>query len=97
MCYCIQYVILFIPLINLDQCYPSGLLLIYFSSCKSPTRSRYKKLGLEPVEPLQDHPRRSQQQPMGDKKKYVGVGDPFKKFLEEDLARQRNEMIHNFA
>jgi hypothetical protein len=54
MCYCIQSVIHFVPLINPDQWYQSGLLFIYFSSCMSPTRSGYKKLGLEPVEPLQD-------------------------------------------
>jgi hypothetical protein len=34
---------------------------------------------------------------MGDKKKYDGAGDPFKKILEDALARQRNEMIENFA
>jgi hypothetical protein len=32
---------------------------------------------------------------MGDEKKYDGVGDLFKKFLEEALARQRNEMMEN--
>jgi hypothetical protein len=34
---------------------------------------------------------------MGDEKKDDGVGDPFKMFLEEALARQRNEMMENFA
>jgi hypothetical protein len=34
---------------------------------------------------------------MGDEKKYDGVGDPFKMLLEEALARQRNEMMENFA
>jgi hypothetical protein len=34
---------------------------------------------------------------MGDEKKYDGAGDPFKMFLKEDLARQRNEMMDNFA
>jgi hypothetical protein len=34
---------------------------------------------------------------MWDKKKYDGARDPFKLFLEEDLARQRNKMMDNFA
>ena len=63
----------------------------------SPTRSGYKKLGLEPIEPLQDRPRRARQQPMGDEKKDDGVGDPFKMFLEESLVQQMNEMMENFA
>jgi hypothetical protein len=62
----------------------------------SPTRSGYKKLGLEPIEPLQDRSRRARQKPMGDEKKYDGAGDPIKMFLEEALARQRNEMMDNF-
>jgi hypothetical protein len=34
---------------------------------------------------------------MGDEKKDDGVGDPFKMFLEESLARKRNEMMDKFA
>jgi hypothetical protein len=34
---------------------------------------------------------------MGDEKKDDGAGDPFKMFLEEALAQQRNEMMDNFA
>jgi hypothetical protein len=34
---------------------------------------------------------------MGDEKKDDGAGDPFKMLLEEALARQRNEMMDNFA
>jgi hypothetical protein len=45
-----------------------------------PTRSGYKKLGLEPIEPLQDQSRRARQQPMGDENKDDGVGDPIKMF-----------------
>jgi hypothetical protein len=52
----------------------------------SPTRSGYKKLGLEPVDPFPDLSRRAQQQPMGDKKKDDGVGDPFKMLFEESLS-----------
>jgi hypothetical protein len=84
--YCIQYVSQFVMLINLDQWYQSGLIFIYFSSCMSPTRSGYKKLGLKPVEPLQDRSRRARQKPMGDEKKDDGVGYPFKMLLEEALA-----------
>jgi hypothetical protein len=49
-------------------------------------RSRYKKLGLEPIERLQDWSRRAWKKLMGDKKKYDGVGDPFKLLLKEALA-----------
>jgi hypothetical protein len=34
---------------------------------------------------------------MGDEKKYDGAGDPLKMLLKESLARQRNEMMDNFA
>jgi hypothetical protein len=34
---------------------------------------------------------------MGVEKKDDGVGDSFKMFLEEALARQRNKMMDNFA
>ena len=52
----------------------------------TPKQYGYKKLGLKPVEPLQDRPRRARQQPMGDEKKDDGAGDPFKMLLEESLA-----------
>jgi hypothetical protein len=81
----------------MDQWYQSGFLFIYFSSCMSLTRFGYKKLGLEPVEPFQDQLCRARQQPMGDEKKYDGVGYPFKMFLEESLSWKRNEMMDNFA
>jgi hypothetical protein len=34
---------------------------------------------------------------MGEKKRDDGVGDPFKWFLKESLARQRNKMMDNFT
>jgi hypothetical protein len=34
---------------------------------------------------------------MGEENKADGVGDPFKMFLEEDLALKRNEIMDNFA
>jgi hypothetical protein len=61
------------------------------------TRSGYKKLGLELVEPLQYWKRQARQQPMGDEKKDDGVGNPFKMFLKEALVQKRNEMMDNFA
>jgi hypothetical protein len=63
----------------------------------SPTRFGYKKLGLEPFDPLQDLTCRSRQQPMGNAKKDDGAGDPFKILLEQALARQRNKMMEKFA
>jgi hypothetical protein len=63
----------------------------------SPTRSGYKKLGLKPIDPLQDRSRLARQQPMGDENKDDGAGDPFKMLLEESLMRQRNKMMDKFA
>jgi hypothetical protein len=34
---------------------------------------------------------------MGEENKYDGAGYPFKKFLEESHARQRNEMMDKFT
>ena len=65
--------------------------------CMSPTRSGYKELGLELVEPLQDQPRKSRRPPMADEKKDEGAGDPIKILLEEALERQRNAMMDSFA
>ena len=63
----------------------------------SPTRSGYKKLGLEPIDSLQYRSRRARKQLMGDEKKDDGVGDLFKMLLKEDLVQQRNEMMDKFA
>ena len=63
----------------------------------SPTRSRYKELGLDLVEPLQDQPRKPQIFPMGDENKDEGVGDPIKILLEEELEKQRNAMMDNIS
>jgi hypothetical protein len=62
------------------------LVFIYFSSCMSSKRSGYKKLGLEPVKPLQDRSRQARKQPMGDENKDDGARYPFKMLLEESLA-----------
>jgi hypothetical protein len=63
----------------------------------SPKRSRYKELGLDLVEPLQDQPRKPRRPPMRDEKKDEGAGDPIKILLEEALEKQRNAMMDNFA
>jgi hypothetical protein len=53
----------------------------------SPTRSRYKELGLELVS-LEDKSSRTPKQPlMEGENKYDGIGDPFKMFLEESLTQ----------
>ena len=53
----------------------------------SPMRSRYKELGLDLVEPLQDQPHKPRRTPMGDEKKDEGAGDPIKILLEEALEK----------
>jgi hypothetical protein len=63
----------------------------------SPTRSGYKALGLELVEPLEDHPRRPRRPPMVEEKRDEGAGDPIKLFLMEVLVQQRNEMMDHFS
>ena len=63
----------------------------------SQTRSEYKELGLDLVEPLQDQPRKPRRMAMGDEKKDEGVGDPIKILLEEALEKQRNAMMDKFS
>ena len=63
----------------------------------SPTRSGYKELVLDLVEPLQDQPCKPRQMPMGDEKKDEGAGDSIKILLEEALEKQRNAMMDKFA
>jgi hypothetical protein len=63
----------------------------------SPTRSGYKELGLDLVEPLQDQPRKPRRPPMGEEKKDEGARDPIKLLLEEALEKQRNPMMDKFS
>ena len=51
------------------------------------TRSRYKELGLDLVESLQDEPHKSWRPPVGDENKDEGAEDPIKILLEEALER----------
>ena len=62
-----------------------------------PTRSGYKELGLDLVEPLQDQPRKPRRPPMVEEKKDEGARDPIKILLEEALEKQRNTMMANFS
>jgi hypothetical protein len=62
----------------------------------SPTRSRYKELGLDLVS-LEEKRYHTPKRPiMAGEKKDDGTRDPFKILLEESLTQQRNEMIDSF-
>jgi hypothetical protein len=63
----------------------------------SSTRSGYKELGLDLVEPLQDQRHKPRRSPMGDEKKDKGVEDPIKILLEEALEKKRNAMMDKFT
>ena len=54
----------------------------------SPTRSGYKDLGLDLVEPLQDQPRKPQWTPMAEENKDEGARDPIKILLEDAHEKQ---------
>ena len=54
----------------------------------SPTRSGYKELGLELVEPLQDQPRKSRRPPMADEK---NVGNNTERGGESVLSNSFNK------
>ena len=63
----------------------------------SPMRAKYKELGLNLVEPLQDQPHKSRRPPMGDEKNDEGIEDLIKMLIEEALEKQRNVMMDNFT
>ncbi|MCY6524878.1 hypothetical protein, partial [Actinobacillus pleuropneumoniae] len=65
--------------------------------CMSLTRSRYKELGIELVEHLQEQPHKSRQTPIADEKKDEGAGDPIKILIEEALERQKNTIMDGFS
>ena len=71
---------------------------VVVSQCMSPTRSKYRELGLKLVELEENTSRRSKKPQMaGEEKRDDGAGDPIQMLLEEALARQRNEMMDNFS
>jgi hypothetical protein len=82
---------------NLDQWYQSRLFLIVFFQCMSPTRSEYRKLGLELVSLEENHSRTPKKPSMVEEKKNDGADDPISLLLEQALTRQRDEMMENFS
>jgi hypothetical protein len=63
----------------------------------SPTRSEYRKLGLELVS-LEDNRSHTPKKPlMVEEKKNDGADDPINLLLEQALTRQRDEMMENFS
>jgi hypothetical protein len=63
----------------------------------SPTRSEYRKLGLELVS-LEDNRSHTPKKPsMAEEKKNDGADDPINLLLEQALTRQRDEMMENFS
>ena len=63
----------------------------------SPTRSKYKELGLEFVSLNERNSCMPKQPLMAGEKKDDKSGDPFKMLLEESLTQQRNEMMDSFV
>ena len=60
------------------------------------TRSEYSKLGLELVS-LEDNFSRTPKKPSMVEEKKNGANDPISLLLEQDLTRQRDEMMENFS
>jgi hypothetical protein len=100
-CYIIeylQYLCAFLSYISVpvDQWYQSRLLLIVFQ-CMSPTRSEYRKLGLDLVSLEENFSRTPKKPSMAEEKKNDGADDPISLLLEQALTRQRDEMMENFS
>jgi hypothetical protein len=81
---------------NPDQWYQSRLLLVVFE-CMSPTRSEYRKLGIELVSIEENHSRTPKKASMAEEMKNDREDDPISLFLEKALTRQRDEMMENFS
>jgi hypothetical protein len=65
--------------------------------CISPTRSEYRKLGLELV-CLEDNLSHTPKKPsMAEEKKNDGADNPISLLLKQALTRQRDEMMENFS
>jgi hypothetical protein len=72
-------------------------LVRFFFQYMSPTRSEYRKLGLDLVF-LKDNRSRTPKKPsMEEEKKNDGADDPISLLLEQALTRQRDEMMENFS
>jgi hypothetical protein len=62
----------------------------------SPTRSEYRKLGLD-IFSLEDNRSHTPKKPsMAEEKKNDGADDPINLLLEQALTRQRDKMMENF-
>jgi hypothetical protein len=70
--------------------------LIVFQ-CMSPTRSEYRKLGLELVSLEENRSHTPKKPSMVEEKKNDGADDPISLLLEQALTRQRDEMMENFS
>jgi hypothetical protein len=81
---------------NPDQWFQSRLLLIVFQ-CMSPTRSEYRKLGLNLVSLEDNHSCIPKKPSMAEEKKNDGADDPISPLLEQALMRQRDEMMEKFS
>jgi hypothetical protein len=81
---------------NPDHWYQSRLLLIIFQ-CMSPTRSEYRKLGLELVSLEYNHSRTPKKPSMAEENKNNGADDSINLLLEQALTRQRDKMMENFS
>jgi hypothetical protein len=81
---------------NPDQWYQRRLLLIVFQ-CMSPTRSKYRKVGLEIVSLEYNHSHTSKKPSMEKEKKNDRAGDSINLLLEQALTGQRDEMMENFS
>ena len=82
--------------INPDQWYQSRLVLIVFQ-CMSPTRSEYRKLGVELVSLEENHSLTPKKPSMAEENKNDGADDPISLLLEQSLTKQRDEMMENFS
>jgi hypothetical protein len=63
----------------------------------SPTRSKYRRLGLEHVSFEDNHSCTPKKPSMVEEKKNDKADDPINLLLEKTLMRQRDEMMENFA
>jgi hypothetical protein len=63
----------------------------------SPTRSEYRKLGLEIFSLEYNHSCMPNKPSMVEYKKNDGADDPINLLLEKALTRQRDEMMENFS
>ena len=68
-----------------------------FFQCMSPTRSEYKKLGLELVSLEENRSHTPKKPSMAEENKIDGADDPISLLLEQALMRQRDKMMDNFS